>query len=218
MTDLQQLWDLFADRTVDGLWRRLVTHARRRFPSFSGATDFADDVVGEAFDSGVSVLSSGGRIRSPAAWFHKTVERIGAQRLRDAEVLRQRGHDLVSALCPDQPDASVLAELDAQRTRLLADALAHANRLLPRIGKGQVLAVMELFLEAVEADLPDYPPSAIADTLGIPEAQARTLLHRGLARLRREAQREGVTLPSRFDFEPHEFYGHRLDSDEEEER
>ena len=216
--DLQQLWDLFADRTVDGLRHRLIRHARRKFPSLSGATEFAEDVVAEAIDSAVSVLSSGGRIRQPAAWLYKTVKRIGAQRLRDAEILRAHGHEIVSALSGDQYPPSVLAELDAQRTEQLAEALSHARRLLPRIGRGQVLAVMRLFLEAIEEDIPDYPPAAVADTLGISEAQARTLLHRGLARLHTEAERDGVTLPEGFAPEPHELYGSPLDSDEETKR
>ena len=213
--DLRQLWRLFADRTVDGLRHKLTRHARRKFPSLSGATEFAEDVVAEAFDSAVSVLSSGDRIRQPAAWLYKTVERIGARRLRDAEILRARGHEIASALSGDQYSPSVLVELDAQRTGQLAEALSHAHRLLPRIGQGQVLAVMKLFLEAIEADVCDYPPSAIAEALGISEAQARTLLHRGLNRLRREAERDGVTLPEGFDPEPHEIYGFPLDSHEE---
>ena len=75
---------------------------------------------------------------------------------------------------------------------------------------------MELFLEAVRAGLSDYPPSAIADTLGISEPQARTLLHRGLLRLQHHAEQDGLTLPDGFDAEPHEHYGNPLDSEEEE--
>ncbi len=217
MNDLQQLWDIWADRTVDGLRQRLVRHIRRRFPSFSGATDFADDVGAEAFDSAVSVLSSGRRIRSPDAWFYKAVRRIGGRRLRDAEALRERGHDLVSALCPSPSDDTAVAERDAHRTELVDRTLTHATGLLPKVGTGQVREVVELFLEAVRADLPDYPPSAIADTLGVSEPQARTLLHRGLTRLRREAEREGLALPDGFDPKPHEPYGYGRPFDLEEE-
>ena len=217
MNDLQQLWALLADRTVDGLRQRLVRHVRHSFPSFSGATDFADDVVAEAFDSAVSVLSSGGQIRSPDAWFYKTVRHIGGRRLRDAEVLRERGHDIVSALCPSPSDDTPVAERDAHRIELVDRALTHAIGLLPKVGTGQVREVMELFLEAVRADLHDYPPSAIADTLGVSEPQARTLLHRGLTRLRHEAEREGLILPDALDPEPHELYGYERPSDLEEE-
>ena len=217
MNDLQQLWDFWADGTVDGLRKRLVGYVRRKFPSFRGASDFAADVVAEAFDSAVSVISSGGQISCLSAWFYKTVRHIAARRLRDAEVLRERGHDVGSALCPSPSDDTAVAERDAHRTELVDRALTHATGLLPRVGTGQVREVMGLFLEAVRAGLPDYPPSAIADTLGISEPQARTLLHRGLARLRREAEREGLTLPDDLDPEPHEFYGYPLDSNEEEE-
>lgn len=215
---LLQLWALWADQTVDGLRQCLVRHVRHSFPSFSRATDFADDVVAEAFDSAVSVLSSGGQIRSPEAWFYKTVRHIGGRRLREAEVLRERGHDVVSALCPSPSDDTAVAVRDAHRTELVDRALTHAIGLLPKVGTGQVREVMELFLEAVRSDLPDYPPSAIADTLGVSEPQARTLLHRGLTRLRREAEREGLTLPDGFDPEPHDpyGYGHPFDLEEEQ--
>lgn len=218
MNDLQQLWAPWANQTVDGLRQRLVKHVRHSFPSFSADTDFADDVVAEAFDSAVSVLSSGRYIRSPDAWFYKAVRRIGGRRLREAELLRERGHDVVSALCPSPSDATAVAERDTHRTELLDRALTHAASLLPGVGTGQVREVMELFLEAVRADLPDYPPSAIADTLEISEPQARTLLHRGLTRLRREAEREGLTLPNGLDPEPHEPYGYGRPFDLEEEQ
>lgn len=218
MDDLQQLWDLWRDGTVDGLRRRLATHVRRTFPFASRESVFADDIVSEAFDSAVRVLSSGGTIRRVDAWFYKTARLIASKRIQEAETLQERGEDVAFALRPAPSDASVVAERDAHRTELVAQALAHATGLLPKIGTGQVRDVMELFLDAVRQDVPDFPPAAIADTLGISEAQARTLLHRGLGRLRREAERQGLTLPDGFDPEPPGFYRHPSDLDEEEER
>ena len=218
MGDLQQLWDLWRNGTVDGLRRRLTTYVRRTFPYASRASEFADDIVSETFDSAVRVLSEGGVIRRVDAWFYKTARLIAFKRIKEAETLHERGQDVASALCPSPSDASAIAERDARRTEFVARALTHATGLLPKVGTGQVREVMELFLDAVRQGVPDYPPAAIANTLGISEAQARTLLHRGLARLRREAERVGLTLPNGFDPEPHELYGHPLDSDEEEER
>ena len=216
MDDLQQLWDLWRNGIVDGLTRRLTAYVRRTFPYASRASEFADDVVSETFDSAVRVLSKGGVIRRVDAWFYKTAHLIAFKRIKEAEALHERGQDIASALCPSPSDASAIAERDARRTELVARALTHATGLLPKVGTGQVREVMDLFLEAIRQGVPDYPPAAIADTLGISEAQARTLLHRGLARLRREAEREGLTLTDGFDPEPHELYGHPLDSDEEE--
>ncbi len=211
MDDLQQLWDLWHNGTVDGLRRRLTAYVRRTFPFAARESEFADDIVSETFDSAVQVLSEGGVIRRVDAWFYKTARLISSKRIKEAETLHERGEDVVAALCPTLSDASAVAEQDAHHTELVARALVHATRLLPKIGTGQVRDVMALFLEAVRHGVADYTPVDIADSLGISGAQARTLLHRGLARLRREAEREGLTLPEGFDPEPHELYGTRLD-------
>jgi hypothetical protein len=54
---------------------------------------------------------------------------------------------------------------------------------------------MEVLIDAVEKGVTDLPAAVIADTLGINEDAARTLLSRGLSRLKREAQREGISFP-----------------------
>lgn len=218
MDNLQQLWDLWHDGTVDGLRRRLAAYVRRTFPFASRESEFADDIVSEAFDSAVRVLSEERVIRRVDAWFYKVVHLIAFKRIQEAETIHERGQDVTVALHPDLPDASAIAERDARRTELVERALAHATGLLPRVGTGQVREVMELFLDAVRQDVPDFPPAAIADTLDISEAQARTLLHRGLGRLRREAEREGLTLPDGFEPEPHGFYWYPSDLNEEEEQ
>ncbi len=67
-----------------------------------------------------------------------------------------------------------------------------ARELLPRIGYGQVVDVMEILIDAVENELPDLPAADIAEQLDISAAAARTLVSRGLKRLRRLADQEGV--------------------------
>lgn len=210
MDDLQQLWGIWRNGMVDGLRGRLIGYVRRTFPFASRESEFADDIVSEAFDSAVRVLSDGGQIRCVDAWFYKTTRLIASKRIKEAEILQSSGQDVVPALCSRSSDDSGIAEQDAHRTDLVARALLHATGLLPKVGTGQVRKVMELFLDAVRQGVPDYPPAAIADTLGLSEAQARTLLHRGLTRLRRAAEREGLTLSEGFDPEPHETYGHPL--------
>ena len=90
--------------------------------------------------------------------------------------------------------------LDAAERRDLAEAqrkeaIRIARGLLPRIGQGQVVAVMEVLIDAAENGLPDLPASSIAEQVGISKSAARTLVSRGLKRLRRLAEQEGVGMP-----------------------
>ena len=87
--------------------------------------------------------------------------------------------------------------LDAAERRDLAEAhrkeaIRIARGLLPRIGQGQVVDVMEVLIDAAENGLPDLPASSIAEQVGISENAARTLVSRGLQRLRRLVEEEGI--------------------------
>ena len=111
MDDLQQLWDLWHNGTVDGLRRRLAAYVRRTFPFASRASEFADDVVSETFDSAVRVLSEGGVIRRVDAWFYKTARLIAFKRIKEAEQVA--GHGLGQQ--SEDGDAGVTRWLEAQR-------------------------------------------------------------------------------------------------------
>ena len=204
---LRPLWTIWADGSVDGLRKKLIAYVRRKFPYASRGNEFAEDVVGEAFDSAVRVLSKGRTIHYFAAWFYKTVRLIAAKRIEHASILHEHGREVAAALHPGLRKDVILEEHEQRDAAFLEKALEHATDLAPRIGTGQVREVMNLFLEAIRNDVVDFPPARIAEILGISEPQARTLLHRGLNRLRREAEREGINLPSEFDPEAHEPYG-----------
>lgn len=107
-------------------------------------------------------------------------------------------HDGITTLSEEDGD---------QYENLIQEACEIAEKLLPRIGTGQVRNVMDLFLKAIKSDMMDYQPKDIAEVLGIGEPQARTLLHRGLTRLNKEAEKDGVTLPSWYDPDTHEVHG-----------
>ena len=51
---------------------------------------------------------------------------------------------------------------------------------------------MEILIDAAENELPDLPAVDIAEQLDISKAAVRTLVSRGLKRLRRLAEEEGV--------------------------
>ena len=211
---LKALWDLWADRSIDGLKHRLVGYVRRKFPFASyHADEFAEDVVSAAFDSALSSVSRGSRIPNFRAWFYKTVRLIASKRIQDASFEREHEEDILRALHSGSARSWSLEEREKREADLLRLALDHARRLLPQVGTGQVRDVMDLFLEAIENDVVDYQPAAVADTLGITVPQARTLLHRGLGRLRRAAERDGVVLPPEFDMESRESFEDFLDPD-----
>ena len=212
--ELSRLWEVWRDGTVEGLRRRLIRYLRRKFPTVARDDDTADDIITQAFDSAIQVISNGKKIELIPSWFHKTVHRMAAKRLREAELLVERGVDIRSALHPDPADATYM-EQERREEYLLAQALDHAERLLPRVvGTGQLKDVMDIFMEAVRKGLPDCSPSEISDVLEISKEVARELLRRGLNRLRREAGKEGIELPPELDPENHEPSG---DADEEEE-
>ena len=198
---------MWGDGLVDGLRRELMCYVRRKLPFESQQAEFAESVTAEAFDRLLEAVSKGRGIANPRAWLYKVVWHVAQKRLQLAESLRDQAVT-VGAILHARPEThEIVAASERQHAARVEAALAHAHQLLPRIGRGQVLEVMTLFLEAVELGIPDFPPSAIADTIGISEAQARTLLHRGLGRLRREAERDGIELPPILDPSPHDPYG-----------
>lgn len=206
-TEWLQLWSMWEDGLIDGLRRELVRYVRAKLPFESERGEFAESVVAEAFDQLFESYHKGRNIREPRAWLYKVVWATAQKRLQQAESLRDNAITIESILHATPESRAVVAAHERSHAARVKAALTHAQRLLPRIGRGQVLQVMTVFLEAVELDVPDFPPSAIADTVGISEAQARTLLHRGLTRLRREAKRDGIELPSDFDPSHHDPHG-----------
>ena len=206
-TEWSHLWSMWEDGLIDGIHRELVRYVKRRLPFESQRGEFAERVVAEAFDQLFESTYKGKKIREPRAWLYKVVWALAQKRLQQAESLRDNAVSIASILHGSAESHAVVTAHERKHAARVKAALAHAKRLLPRIGTGQVLELMTLFLEAVELGIPDFPPSAIAATMGISEPQARTLLHRGLMRLRREAERDGIDLPTDLDPSSHDPHG-----------
>lgn len=209
LTDAEwsRFWSIWEDGLIEGLRRQLIRYVKRKLPFESERGEFAESVVAEAFDKLFESYRKGQNIREPRAWLYKVVWNLAQKRLQQAESLRDDAVTVASILHATRESGAVVAANERRHAALVKAALAHAKCLLPRIGRGQVREVMTVFLEAVELGVPDFPPSAIAETVGIPEPQARTLLYRGLMRLRREAERDGIELPSHLDPAPHDPHG-----------
>lgn len=180
---------LMASGYMDGIVRRL----QQRWPRLP--RDDIDDCIAEAVDSAYVAVSGGQLVHQLAGWLWKVADRNAYDRwYKDHEGRRS------TANLPDESTEAELDEAQRQGRDALADhrrceAIRLARRLLPRIGEGQVVAVMELVIETVEAQLPDLSAETVAETLGISAPAARSLMSRGLDRLRRVARDEGVEFP-----------------------
>ena len=183
---------LEASRYLDGLRRRLQKDWGRRLPR-----EQVDDCVAQAVDAACANAFEGRSIRSLGAWLWKAAKNTA----NDAWQL-----DYSRRVNLDDANMAVFGEADEtpadreERRKLRAlrrkEGIRIARELLPRIGEGQVLDVMALVIDAVEDGLPDLPASSIAEALGISSNAARALVSRGLKRLRRVAEQEGIEIPT----------------------
>jgi RNA polymerase sigma factor (sigma-70 family) len=174
---------------LDGLAHRL----RKEWPRLP--TFELQECIGRAVDVAYSFVAQGGVVRDLGAWLWKTARNLAGAKWRDEYETRGSAEEAESAASPEpETEAERIAaeELDDHRR---SEAIRLARELIPRIGEGQVRQVMEMLIEAAATGTPDLPPAQIADALGLSEDAVRTLLSRGLKRLRREAARAGVTFP-----------------------
>lgn len=174
----------FLDGAVQGLERKWSGQLPR--------TEL-EDAMGVAVDSAYSGLRQGKTIRNLGAFLWKAADNEATDRWRRDHSRRQELSGEESTAAPVSDEERAATDKLAERRR--TEALRCARQLLPRVGQGQVLAVMEMLIDAVEKGIPDLPPVAIAEALGISTDSARTLLSRGIARLKREARKEGISFP-----------------------
>ena len=201
---LEPLWELWSERYVDGVRYRLSNALLKNRPDSELTRDFVDECVCEALLDTANALLAGRQIKNLRAYALKSADRKLARALKSQRVLRDHERDVAARLHPS-PVEELEAEGRARREAFaLSHALAVARELLSEVGTGRVIEVLEVFLEAVEQGIADLPASTVADTLGMSPPEVRSLLHRGLARLRRAASKRGITLaqaldPTRFD-------------------
>ena len=157
-----------------------------------------EDCVAKAVDEAYDAISKGRQIRSLGGWLWKAANnKLHDLWKKDFEFRDSNFQDFEGIASTGE---SSLTDEECEKRDKLAqfrreEAIRLARRLLPRIGKGQVVSVMELVIDAVEQGVPDLTTTDIGDTLGISVDAARTLLRRGLERLNRAAREEGITLP-----------------------
>ena len=189
---VETLRALTASRYLDGLTRRLQKKWGRSLPWTE-----VDGCIAQAVDAVCAAVFHGRIIRNLGAWLWKSADKIADDKWRfDYDRRAAFDDDTV----PDTPDTEETDREREERHEIeesqRREAIRLARELLPQIGGGQILDVMELVIDAAEDRLPDLPASSIAEALDISKNAARTLVSRGMKRLRRLAEQKGVEIPT----------------------
>lgn len=156
-----------------------------------------DDCIAQAVDSACAACYEGRPIRNLGGWLTKASSKIAFDRWSQDYALRVEFDDAVRTIVADETETDAEREERQHREDALRDeAVRIARKLLPRIGRGQIVDVMELVIDAAADGLPDLSNTLIAETLGLSTDAVRSLLTRGFRRLRRVAEEEGVEFPT----------------------
>lgn len=186
---VEMLDALTASGYLDGLTRRLQQKWGGSLPPPE-----VDDCIAQAVDVACASVFEGRSIRSLGAWLWKVATNTADDKWRLDYAHRVYLDD--ASLSVGVGDGETFPERAEGEEVLRKEAIRIARELLPRIGEGQVVDVMEIVIDAAENRIPDLPASFIAEALGIQDNAARTLVSRGLKRLRRLAEQEGVEMPT----------------------
>ena len=191
--DVSQMLDaLTASGFLDGLKRRLQKQWGKSIPASE-----VDECVAKAVDAACEFGSKGRSIRNLGAWLWKAAANT-AQRTWRLDYSHRVDFDRATEHLAGADGEDMVQEREERRREAEArrkEAIRIARGLLPKIGSGQVVDVMELLIAAAEDGLPDLPASSVSEALGISEDASRALISRGLRRFRRVAEREGVEVP-----------------------
>jgi DNA-directed RNA polymerase specialized sigma24 family protein len=181
---------LGASMFLDGLVRMHRKRWGQRLPASE-----IEDCIAESVDAAYDGIRAGKPVHDLGAWLWKVADKAAQDRWtndyrRRRELVEAHAEVLDQVLADDER-----AEADALAEHRKLEAVRFARQLLPRLGQGQITDVMGLLIDAVEQRLPDLPANLVADTLSISAGSARKLMSRGLARLQREAAKEGIEFP-----------------------
>ena len=180
---------------MDGLHRRLSNALLRNWRGTEFAADFVDDCICQSLLETANALLAGRQIKNLRAYVLKAADRKLYNAVLHQRTMRDEQQLVATRLHAPLVDQSEAEARSRSEEFAVAKALMVARELLPHVGTGRVIEVLEVFLEAVEQGIPDLPASSVADTLGLSPSEVRSLLHRGLTRMRRAAAERGITLP-----------------------
>jgi hypothetical protein len=142
---------LAASKFLDGL----VTRLEKKWGALPRTE--IEDCVAFAVDDLYAAISSGTHVRDLEGWLWKVANNKADDAWRNDYRIREG--------CSDElPEGADESTTDAERARLddlaehrRSEAIRFARGLIPRIGQGHIVPVMELLIDAVERGLPDLP-------------------------------------------------------------
>jgi DNA-directed RNA polymerase specialized sigma24 family protein len=172
---------LWGSPVLDGVVRRI----RQRWSWLP--EDDVNRATAEAFEALHAAILGGDTVRDPVHWLSRVARNKAAQIMR--ERAREVPHDPSLVTQWDHGgEPEVILAAEERRAR----AVAHARRLLPRLGQANVQAVMTIVIEAVERQVPSLSIAEIAEALGQSQQTVKTWYWRGFERLKRLAAEEGL--------------------------
>ena len=157
-----------------------------------------EDCVAKAVDEAYDAIAENRKISNLGAWLWKAANnKLNDiwQREYSRRVTNTEDIEGIAGTCAQSLSEEEQERRDEQLQHRRDEAIRLARSLLPQIGSGQVVAVMEVLIDAVQQGVPDLSAADIGDTLGITPDAARSLISRGCQRLNRAAREKGITLP-----------------------
>lgn len=159
-----------------------------------------EECVAQAVDSAYAAIAARRKVANLGGWLWKAADNTANDSWRNDYAHRTSNEAGLGHLVGEEHLSDTeRVDQDQQAEFRRGEAIRLARSLLPRIGQGQIINVMELVIDAVEQGVPDLSPADIGEAIGITPDAARTLLNRGFSRLRREARCEGIELPEDLD-------------------
>ena len=180
---------LAEDHAMDGFHRQFS----RRYNRLPGTV--IEEAIAKATDKAYAQIQAGKKITSLAAWLWKVIENelndawtreykynATYDESRHAEAVRSH-----SAGGPEEQE-----EID--RGLLRTEAIRVAREIIPTLGQTNLVKVMTVVIDAVEAGVEDLSHGAIGKALDLNPATVRVLVYRGFDRLTRAARTRGLHL------------------------
>lgn len=156
-----------------------------------------EEHIARAVDDAYAALSAGRRVTNLTAWIFKASHNKVHDHWQSEFSQRERDPTVIDGVtAPGTLSDDERAAKDRMAEHRRREAIRITRDLLPRIGQGQVVDVMTIVIDAVEAEVSDLSSADIADALRISTDSARALLSRGFGRLERAARDAGIELPA----------------------
>lgn len=185
---IEMIEALYKSKYLDGLAFRFSQTWNNKIPEIE-----IEQCIALAVDKTYDKLKNSGSIHHLSTWLYKVANNELVNSWRKDYQYRYEGslNDELSSTMNSQDDSEYDTEGN-EKSR--TEALKIAREIVPTLGQENIVSVMTLILDAIEADIVDLPASQIAETLNLEEATVRKLKQRGFERLTEAAIEKGYHL------------------------